>query len=111
MGQWLIEDLSVSDVHFQPWMLLLLGIPCVGSSPFGQREVFAKVLGAPRAARIFCTLKAEHLRLVAKLSLARAVKTEEPEVVERLMLRADEYLDQPAALEAAPAGYGSAEAM
>ena len=23
MGQWLIEDLSVSDVHFQPWMLLV----------------------------------------------------------------------------------------
>ena len=26
MGQWLIEDLSVSDVHFQPWMLLVTGI-------------------------------------------------------------------------------------
>ena len=25
MGQWLIEDLSVSDVHFQPWMLLVTG--------------------------------------------------------------------------------------
>jgi hypothetical protein len=44
MGEWLIADVSLLDVHFQPWMLLLLGIPCVGSSPFGQREVFAKVL-------------------------------------------------------------------
>ena len=26
MGQWLIADLSVSDVHFQPWMLLVTGI-------------------------------------------------------------------------------------
>ena len=26
MGQWLIADLSVSDVHFQPWMVLVLGI-------------------------------------------------------------------------------------
>jgi hypothetical protein len=26
MGQWLIEDLSVSDVHFQPWMLLVTAI-------------------------------------------------------------------------------------
>jgi hypothetical protein len=25
MGQWLIEDLSVLDVHFQPWMLLVSG--------------------------------------------------------------------------------------
>jgi hypothetical protein len=38
--------------------------------------------------------KAEHLRLAAKLSLARAVRTEEPEVVERLVVRAGEYLDQ-----------------
>jgi hypothetical protein len=29
----------------------------------------------------FCMLKAEHLRLAAKLSLALAVRTEEPEVV------------------------------
>ena len=26
MGQWLIADLSVSDVHFQFWMLLVTGI-------------------------------------------------------------------------------------
>ena len=26
MGQWLIADLSVSNVHFQPWMLLVTGI-------------------------------------------------------------------------------------
>ena len=26
MGQWLIADLSVSDVHFQLWMLLVTGI-------------------------------------------------------------------------------------
>jgi hypothetical protein len=26
MGQWLIADLSVSDVHFQLWMLLVAGI-------------------------------------------------------------------------------------
>jgi hypothetical protein len=51
--------------------------------------------------RIFCMLKAEHLRLAAKLSLALAVRTEEPEVVERLVLRAGEYLDQAAVLEAA----------
>jgi hypothetical protein len=25
MGQWLIADLSVSDVHFQLWMLLVTG--------------------------------------------------------------------------------------
>jgi hypothetical protein len=24
MGQWLITDLSVSDVHFQVWMLLVM---------------------------------------------------------------------------------------
>jgi hypothetical protein len=46
-------------------------------------------------------VKADHLRLAAKLSLARAVRTEEPEVVERLVVRAGEYLDQAAALEAA----------
>jgi hypothetical protein len=56
-------------------------------------------------------VKAQHFRLAAKLSLARAIRTEEPEVVERLVLKAGEYLDQAAALEAAPAGYGSAEAM
>jgi hypothetical protein len=26
MGQWLIADLSVSDVHFQLWMLLVTGM-------------------------------------------------------------------------------------
>jgi hypothetical protein len=26
MGQWLIADLSVSDVYFQLWMLLVAGI-------------------------------------------------------------------------------------
>ena len=26
MGQWLIAELSVSDVHFQLWMLLVIGI-------------------------------------------------------------------------------------
>jgi hypothetical protein len=26
MGQWLIADLSVFDVHFQAWMLLVTGI-------------------------------------------------------------------------------------
>ena len=26
MGQWLIADLSVSDVHFQLWMLLVAGV-------------------------------------------------------------------------------------
>jgi hypothetical protein len=26
MGQWLIEDLSLSDVHFQPSMLLVTGV-------------------------------------------------------------------------------------
>ena len=26
MGQWLIADLSVSDVHVQLWMLLVIGI-------------------------------------------------------------------------------------
>ena len=26
MGQWLIADLSVADVHFQPWMLLVTGV-------------------------------------------------------------------------------------
>jgi hypothetical protein len=46
-------------------------------------------------------VKAEHLRLAAKRSLARAVRTEEPEVVERLVLRAGEYLDQATALEVA----------
>jgi hypothetical protein len=40
-----------------------------------------------------------HSILAAKLSLARAVRTEEPEVVERLVLRAGEYLDQATALE------------
>jgi hypothetical protein len=49
----------------------------------------------------FRMVKADHLRLAAKLSLARAVRTEEPEVVERLVVRAGEYLDQAAALEAA----------
>jgi hypothetical protein len=42
-----------------------------------------------------------NFRLAAKRSLARAVRTEETEVVERLVLRAGEYLDQAAALEAA----------
>jgi hypothetical protein len=46
-------------------------------------------------------VKAEHLRLAARRSLARAVRTEETEVVERLVVRAGEYLDQAAALEAA----------
>ena len=46
-------------------------------------------------------VKGEHLRLAAKRSPARAVRTEEPEVVERLVVRAGEYLDQAAALEAA----------
>jgi hypothetical protein len=46
-------------------------------------------------------VKAQHFRLAAKRSLARAVRTEEPEVVECLVLRAGEYLDQAAALEAA----------
>ena len=45
MKDWLIADVSLLDVHFQAWMLVVLGIPPgVGSSPFGQREVFAKVL-------------------------------------------------------------------
>jgi hypothetical protein len=26
MAQWLIADLSVADVHFQPWMQLVTGI-------------------------------------------------------------------------------------
>jgi hypothetical protein len=26
MGEWLIADLSVLDVHFQAWMLLVVGI-------------------------------------------------------------------------------------
>ena len=26
MGQWLIADLSILDVHFQAWMLLVTGI-------------------------------------------------------------------------------------
>ena len=26
MGQWVIGDLSVADVHFQPWMLLVTGV-------------------------------------------------------------------------------------
>jgi hypothetical protein len=51
--------------------------------------------------QIFCMVKAKHLRLAAKLSLARAVRTGEPEVVERLVLRAGEYLDQATALEVA----------
>jgi hypothetical protein len=46
-------------------------------------------------------VKAEHLRLAAMRSLARAVRTEEPEVVERIVLRAGEYRDQAAALEVA----------
>ena len=26
MGEWLIADVSVADVHFQVWMLLVVGI-------------------------------------------------------------------------------------
>ena len=26
MGEWLITDISLLDVHFQVWMLLVLGI-------------------------------------------------------------------------------------
>ena len=46
-------------------------------------------------------VKAQHFRLAAKRSLARAVRTVELVVVERLVARAGEYLDQVAALEAA----------
>ena len=39
MGQWLIADLSVSDVHFQLWMLLVIGLSCsFGFSMFGQHD-------------------------------------------------------------------------
>jgi hypothetical protein len=41
---------------------------------------------------VFNMVKAEHLRLAAKRSLARAVRTEEPEVVERLICRAENIL-------------------
>ena len=38
MAQWLITDLSVSDVHFQLWMLLVTGILFFsGFSASGQR--------------------------------------------------------------------------
>ncbi|MGA8650467.1 MAG: hypothetical protein WB677_07575 [Xanthobacteraceae bacterium] len=26
MGEWLVADLSVLDIHFQAWMLLVMGI-------------------------------------------------------------------------------------
>jgi hypothetical protein len=26
MGRWLVADLSVMDVHFQPWMVLVTGV-------------------------------------------------------------------------------------
>jgi hypothetical protein len=50
---------------------------------------------------VFGMVKAQNFRLAAKRSLARAVRTEEPDVVERLVVRAGEYLDQAAVLEAA----------
>ena len=40
-------------------------------------------------------VKAQHFRLAAKLSLARAIRTEEPEVVERLVLKALEVAQRP----------------
>jgi len=38
MGQWLIADLSVSDVHVQLWMLLVIGIVLLWFSMFGQHD-------------------------------------------------------------------------
>ena len=75
-------------------------------SLFAQHAPHARTEGAHAfksadGSGAFCVLKAEHARLAAKLSLALAVRTEEPEVVERLVLRAGEYLDQATALEVA----------
>jgi hypothetical protein len=41
MGQWLITDLSVSDVHFQVWMLLVTGI-CLAVVRLGDAVAFAE---------------------------------------------------------------------
>ena len=37
MGQWLIADLSVSDVHSQLWMLLVATFILLWLSMFGRR--------------------------------------------------------------------------
>ena len=37
MGQWLVADLSMMDVHFQPWMLLLVWFAFVWGASF-KRE-------------------------------------------------------------------------
>jgi hypothetical protein len=37
MGQWLIADLSVSDIHFQAWVFLVAGIVLLCSFTFWQR--------------------------------------------------------------------------
>ena len=37
MGQWLITDVSVSDIHFSFGCCWLLALSCSGLSTFGQR--------------------------------------------------------------------------
>ena len=46
-GQWLITDLSVSDVHVQLWMLLVTGILLLVSLCLGDTIVFAEI--SPKA--------------------------------------------------------------
>jgi hypothetical protein len=43
MGQWLIADLSVSDIHFQAWVFLVAGIVLLWFPlRFGNAVVFAE---------------------------------------------------------------------
>lgn len=44
MGQWLIADLSVSDIHFQAWVFLVAGIVLLWFPlRFGNAVVFAEI--------------------------------------------------------------------
>jgi hypothetical protein len=41
MRQWLVADLSVMDVHFQLWMVLIAALSCAGLLLCGPRATFA----------------------------------------------------------------------
>ena len=47
MGQWLIADLLVSDVHVQLWMLLVTGIVLLWFLCLGNTIIFAEI--SPKA--------------------------------------------------------------
>ena len=42
MGQWLVADVSVMDVHFQLWMVLVTAILLIWFALCGQHATFAE---------------------------------------------------------------------